>query len=339
MMKSINLAVVTVVLINLLAGPLLANEPYCPSCKKSVPMGSNFCPYCGQQEQSRVAPSTRTFPITLRTNDDAESLKTIITDSTVYYAFTSDHEDPTPRRGYRDFEYESIYVSPTVPSIKPETPIRGGEPIYESRRIAKLGKRRSPVWTKKGDRVAYLDFSAGWKEGCIVLYEVATGQSMFLEGTHPSSNGLSWDETGNQLAYANYDEQLCICNLKERSETRYGKLGSEGVLLSPSGKKVCFMTRDLEDRNDADGWRINILSLDNGDLKKVGSVNDRFGVTTDFFWSLDSTFVVFRGFTLDRRNKRSYGFYSYNTKSDKVKRYPRGFRDVYDQTLRYWVRR
>lgn len=255
----------------------------------------------------------------------------ILNDSVVYYVFTSDHEAPTRREGVREFEYEAVYV------ISAEKLIKGEELRASSTRISKIGKQRDAVWNKQGDKIAYLDLSQGWGKNRMVVFDANSGKGTVLKDVHPESRGISWNERGTCLAYRDTG-YVCVYDIVRGKEERLCKAEGEGISFSPSGEMVCFKTRDGTGVNDTDGWRLNIFHLKTSKTTKVGKTNDNFGVITPFYWSHDSSFIVFTRFSLDNDQKHKSGSYRYNIVPGTLETYTGDFSDVYIQNIRYWTK-
>jgi len=253
----------------------------------------------------------------------------VIKDRMVYYAFTSDHEAPNEKENIRQFDFEAIYVVPAA--SKPDHDAKTSHP----QRLTKVGKRREPAWTRQGNRLAYLDFSREWPESRAVVLDVTSGHEKVLPGARPAS-GLSWDSSATVLAYLSYSGNVCTYDLAASQETIHCSVDAESLALSPDSEKICFLTRDGEDTNDADGWLLNVLSLTSGDITQVGKTNDSFGLVGPFYWTPDSAFIVFEGFELDGEETRSYAWYKYGIETEKVRAYDGDFTDINDQRRRYW---
>ena len=89
--------------------------------------------------------------------------------------------------------------------------------------------------------------------------------------------------------------------------------------------------------NDADGWRLNVLSLCSGDVKKIGRIDDRFGLLGPFYWHPDSTSVAFSGFRLSDDNARTYGTYEYRLGASDVQTLSAPLAGFFDQSVRFWI--
>ncbi len=113
---------------------------------------------------------------------------------------------------------------------------------------------------------------------------------------------------------------------------------AENLTLAPDSKTISFMTRDSENINDADGWRLKILNTETGKITKVGRIDDNFGIIGPFLWTPDSSRIVFSGFGLDAGKRSKYVKYEYSLKSGSMRKYTGDFHDVYDQRVRYWIR-
>jgi len=253
----------------------------------------------------------------------------VIKDRMVYYAYTSDHEAPNEKENIRQFDFEAIYVVPAA--LRFDHNAKTSDP----QRLTKVGKRREPAWTRQGKRLAYLDLSRGWPESRAVVLDVTSGHETVLPGARPAS-GLSWDSSGTVLAYLSCSGDVCTYDLTTSQETIHCSVHAERLALSPDSEKICFLTRDGEDANDADGWLLNVLSLTSGDITQVGKTNDNFGLVGPFYWTPDSAFIVFEGFELDGEGARSYAWYQYGIETEGMQPYDGDFADINDQRIRYW---
>ena len=256
-----------------------------------------------------------------------------ITDNKIYYILVSDHQAPTNIENMMQAGYQSIYV------VDSEAYAQGKKEMNQAaKRVSGIGMKNSPVWNKSGDRIAYLDRSDGWNQPKIAIRNVSTGKEEILKEVRPSLSGISWDEGGRRIAYKNKNDEICLYDLDSRSEIPVCSSKAENVTLSPDSKSICFMTRDSEDMNDADGWRLNIVNIATGKITKVGTIDDNFGIFGPFFWAPDSSRIVFPGFVLNADKKRESARYEYIFESGTMRKYNGDFQDVYDQTVRYWIR-
>jgi hypothetical protein len=256
-----------------------------------------------------------------------------IEDNRIYYFIISDHQAPTEVENMMQSEYQSIYV------VDSEAYSKGRQERHKAaKRVSGIGMRDAPVWNISGDKIAYLDRSSGWNKQKIVLRNVSTGEEDILKNAKPSYGGISWDESGSRIAYKNSNDEVCIYDLSSASEMFVCSSQAEHLTLSPDSKTICFMTRDLEDRNDADGWRLNFVNIDTGKKTKVGRIDDNFGLIGPFFWAPDSSSVIFSGFILDAAKHREYAKYEYILETGTIRKYTGDFQDVYDQRVRYWIR-
>ncbi|WFB34513.1 hypothetical protein P3T73_10105 [Kiritimatiellota bacterium B12222] len=259
----------------------------------------------------------------------------VLKDGTVYYAYVSDREAPQDEQNILQFEYEAIYAVPA--ELRYDHEARE----LNSQRLSPVGKRRNPVWARDGANIAYLDLSKGRDDSRIAVINVHTGTESYVERVHPTSlwGGLSWDESGKHLAYRSVEGNLCTYNFETGKETVHLSSVAEGLAISPDGEYVCFMVREGENLNDTDGWRFKIMSLKSDELNVVGDIDDRFGILGSFYWSHDSSYLLFSGFGLTPEGKRmDRKWYRYTLKTEEIQPYEGDFRDIYDQQYRYWIR-
>ncbi len=233
------------------------------------------------------------------------------------------------KENIRQFDFEAIYVVPAA--LRLDHNANPSDP----QRLTKVGKRREPAWTRQGQRLAYLDLSRDWPESRAVVLDVSSGHETILPGARPASV-LSWDSSGTKLAYLSVSGDVCTYDLTTSRETIHCSVDAESLALSPDSQKICFLTRDGEDANDADGWLLNVLSLTSGDITQVGKTNDSFGLLGPFYWTSDSAFIVFEAFELDGEGDRSYAWYQYGIETEEIQAYQGDFTDINDQRIRYW---
>ena len=256
-----------------------------------------------------------------------------IEDDRIYYVTISDQQAPTEVKNMMQSEYQSIYV------VDSEAYSKGRQERRKAaKRVSGIGMKDSPAWNISGDKIAYLDRSSGWNKQKIVLRNVSTGEEDILKNAKPSYGGISWDENGSRIAYKNSNDEVCMYDLSSGSEMYVCSSPAEDITISPDSETICFMTRDSEDTNDSDGWRMNLVNTKTGKITKVGRIDDNFGIIGPFFWMPDSSCVIFSGFLLDASKQREYAKYEYIFETGTIRKYTGDFQDVYDQKVRYWIR-
>lgn len=259
----------------------------------------------------------------------------LIRDDKVYILYNNDHEAPTEMEGFMQFEYESVYALP----LKRFTEKRKSK----GKRLSEIGNTRGPVWSKDGDRIAYLSFimedSIRIKTRQIKVREVSSGFTQVLEGLNSCTCGLSWDESGKLLAFGQRDSVISMYDLEKMEKVMLFQSQSrpEGISLSPDGKHIIFMSRDGTHMNDADGWRPNLFTMGEKEVIKIGFTDDKFGVLSQFWWNDESTQVVFRGFYLDENENREYLFARYDLRSRETTPFHGDVSKFYSQRVRYWT--
>lgn len=260
--------------------------------------------------------------------------KQMIDDDKVYILYESDHEAPEEIEGFRQFEYETIYA------IKLKNYSKSKQ--SKGLRLSEIGYKRNPVWNKKGDKIAYLSFIANdstiVKKGQIIVQNVSSGEVEVLNDVNPCTCGLSWDKSGNILAFGEKKSLISIYDLKENKKEVLFKSKSrpEGISISPNGKHIIFMTRDGSHINDGDGWRPNLFTIGDKNIIKIGLTKDRFGVLSNFWWKNDSSQILFNGFLLDDENKRSYNYWTYDLVTQELNPYFEDLKSFQKQKVRYW---
>lgn len=260
--------------------------------------------------------------------------KQLINDRKIYFLYGSDHEAPRDMNGVMQFEYETVYAIP-YRQYHRTTPEKGI-------RLSTIGYKRSGVWNKTGNKVAYLAFIGKepypFDRGQIEVIDVVTGELKVFDNVDLTANGLSWDESGDYLVFGNNKNEISILNIHDGNKKvlMTSKTRPEGISVSPDGKHVVFLTRDGSHDNDADGWRPNLYTIGSKDLVKIGLLNDKFGASHDFFWNKESSLILFAGFLLDENKKRLYNFWLYNLTTEELKPYFGGFGHFYQQRIRYW---
>ncbi|WP_235298204.1 hypothetical protein [Portibacter marinus] len=260
-----------------------------------------------------------------------------INNQKVYKVYTYDHEGPDFYKGEIQAEYETVYILPPEKYKQKR--------LDKGRRISQIGYKRSPVWNKKGDKVAYFSFSVrdsmNNSKGQIMIRDITTGQTRIIDDINPCGCGLSWDETGTLLAFGERDSTITIYDLNENRKISQAKYQgrAEGMTMSPDGSHIIFFTRDGTTPNDADGWRPNLLSVKEKRITKIGLTTDQFGVLSDFYWHKNAQKVIFPGFFLDENKQRTYEFWEYDLRSQEMKPFKGDFMAIQDQSFRYWQRK
>jgi len=260
--------------------------------------------------------------------------KSIIDDDKPYGVISYDFEAPTriTNPPVCQFEYESIYILPHKPNIT------NWEGVAKNAiRVSPIGKRQAPVWNKKGDKIAYIDRSEGNQRGRIIVLNVRSGLQKCYTGTGVS-DGLSWDEGEQQIAFCNLEGDMCLLDTRTGVPTKVCRKKGEGVSLSPDGRWICFMSRGLPDENNIDGWLLNIVRVDSQTVKEVGTTNDNFGVIWPFEWMPDSKSVVFSAYTKDKEWKHVATRYQYSLDDGQILPYQESKKyKPYDQKERFWT--
>ena len=153
-----------------------------------------------------------------------------------YFVIVSDHQAPVKKEGIMQAEYQAIYI------VNPQAYFKGRqEACRTAKRVSGIGNRSFPAWNRRGDKIVYFDRSNRWDRVKIVLRNVVTVEESTLEGIQPGHGGISWDESGNMIAYRNTKGEVCVYDLRTRAETPVCVSKAEYVSLSPNAKMICFM--------------------------------------------------------------------------------------------------
>ena len=278
-----------------------------------------------------------------------------LTNKSVYVVYTSTEGFPDSNwngSAVVQIENESIYLRPLNSKQEENRVWSGGF------RISEPGMRNSPIWNKAGTRVAYLKYyvpdpSVRLMRGSVVIRDTETGaEQEFDTHTSRSPNNLTWSTSGSRLFYNgkgrsiysldfNSGEIDLILEGPENTLTLNGLPSGpahyEYVTVSPDEDYLCFMTRDIEDMNDADGWRLNIYQLYDQQLVKVGVLNDDFGLNGPFYWKYDSSQILFTGFFIKADTSREYGWWIYDLSTQRLDPFIGNVRDFYQPKVRYWT--
>ena len=178
------------------------------------------------------------------TKKTSELTKTI-PDDKVYVLYNSDHEGTKPNDGQMQFKYETVYALPIeIFNTRTYSLTENYKINSKGIRLSEIGYNRSPIWNKKGDKIAYLSFAQGnksnkFENGSLVVRDVSSGDLQTFDYLKAKPYGLAWDESGNIIAYGR-EKSIYTFNIKENKIQALYQTDNkpEGISISPDGDYI-----------------------------------------------------------------------------------------------------
>lgn len=232
----------------------------------------------------------------------------------------------------------AVSSTPKQPAYVFKTPGYGNsekimfrEPGGKQRVVDGTGLVSAPALSADGQRVAYLKQTWG-KSHDIHIKDLRSNKVQIFPVKYATRFGMAWSPDGRHFYYSAVINNQAGQPTASRALNTYDVAAKKVVWshltpppgrmsVSPNNRYVAYITRDMEQPNDADAWILRLYDKQLSKYRQMGSATDNKAVLGRILWNPQSTNFSVASFDLAVNGERKkVRMAKYNLDFDEIGR-------------------